>query len=47
MRSRSTERVGFQEPDYLVTIAPDAETCSAVILRIEIPVIGDGLHHNG
>ena len=40
---------GIQKPDYLVTIDadPDSETYSQVIHRLEMPGIGDELHHMG
>ena len=40
---------GIQKPDYLVTIDadPDSDTYSQVIHRLEMPGIGDELHHMG
>lgn len=40
---------GIQKPDYLVTIDadPDSLTFSRVIHRLEMPGIGDELHHMG
>ena len=40
---------GIQKPDYLATIDidPDSETYSQVIHRLEMPGIGDELHHMG
>jgi hypothetical protein len=40
---------GIQKPDYLVTIDndPESETYSQVIHRLEMPGIGDELHHMG
>jgi len=40
---------GVQKPDYLVTIDadPDNPTYSQVISRLEMPGIGDELHHMG
>ena len=40
---------GIQKPDYLVTIDadPDSPTYSQVIHRLEMPGIGDELHHMG
>ena len=40
---------GIQKPDYLATIDadPDSPTCSRVISRLEMPGIGDELHHTG
>ena len=38
---------GIQQPDYLCTIDsdPDSATYSEVIHRLEMPGIGDELHH--
>ena len=40
---------GIQKPDYLATIDndPDSVTYSQVISRLEMPGIGDELHHMG
>ena len=40
---------GIQKPDYLATIDADPEspTYSQVIHRLEMPGIGDELHHTG
>ena len=40
---------GIQKPDYLATIDvdPDSPTYSKVIHRLEMPGIGDELHHMG
>jgi len=40
---------GIQKPDYLATIDadPDSPTYSQVIARLEMPGIGDELHHMG
>ena len=40
---------GIQRPDYLATIdaAPASPTYSQVIGRLEMPGIGDELHHSG
>jgi selenium-binding protein 1 len=40
---------GIQKPDYLATIDADPEspTYSQVISRLEMPGIGDELHHTG
>ena len=40
---------GIQKPDYLATIDadPDSPTYSQVISRLEMPGIGDELHHTG
>ena len=40
---------GIQKPDYLATIDadPDSPTYSQVIGRLEMPGIGDELHHMG
>jgi selenium-binding protein 1 len=40
---------GIQKPDYLATIDadPESETYSKVISRLEMPGIGDELHHMG
>jgi hypothetical protein len=40
---------GIQKPDYLATIdaAPESPTYSQVISRLEMPGIGDELHHSG
>lgn len=40
---------GIEEPDYMVTIDcdPDSPTYSQVIHRLEMPGIGDELHHIG
>jgi methanethiol oxidase len=40
---------GIQKPDYLATIDadPDSPTYSQVISRLEMPGIGDELHHMG
>ena len=40
---------GIQKPDYLCTIDadPDSPTYSEVIHRLEMPGIGDELHHMG
>ena len=40
---------GIQKPDYLATIDadPDSVTYSQVIHRLEMPGIGDELHHMG
>ena len=40
---------GIQKPDYLATIDADPEspTYSQVISRLEMPGIGDELHHMG
>lgn len=40
---------GIQQPDYLATIDvdPDSPTYSQVIHRLEMPYIGDELHHFG
>ena len=40
---------GIQKPDYLATIDvdPDSPTYSQVIHRLEMPGIGDELHHMG
>ena len=40
---------GIQKPDYLCTIDadPKSETYSKVISRLEMPGIGDELHHMG
>ena len=40
---------GIQKPDYLATIDadPDSPTYSQVISRLEMPGIGDELHHLG
>ena len=47
--SRSTPVPGIQKPDYLATIDadPDSPTYSQVIHRLEMPGIGDELHHTG
>ena len=40
---------GIQKPDYLATVDvdPDSPTYSKVIHRLEMPGIGDELHHMG
>ena len=40
---------GIQKPDYLATVDvdPDSPTYSQVIHRLEMPGIGDELHHMG
>ena len=40
---------GIQKPDYLATVDvdPDSPTYSEVIHRLEMPGIGDELHHMG
>ena len=40
---------GIQKPDYLATVDADPEspTYSQVIHRLEMPRIGDELHHMG
>ncbi len=40
---------GIQKPDYLCTIDadPESDTYSQVISRLEMPGIGDELHHMG
>ena len=40
---------GIQKPDYLATVDADPEstTYSQVIHRLEMPSIGDELHHMG
>ena len=40
---------GIQKPDYLATIDidPDSKNYSKVIHRLEMPGIGDELHHMG
>jgi len=40
---------GIQKPDYLATIDadPDSPSYSQVIARLEMPGIGDELHHMG
>ncbi|MDS9951606.1 MAG: selenium-binding protein SBP56-related protein, partial [Planktomarina sp.] len=40
---------GIQKPDYLATVDvdPDSSTYSQVIHRLEMPGIGDELHHMG
>ena len=40
---------GIQKPDYLATVDvdPDSPTFSKVIHRLEMPGIGDELHHMG
>ena len=40
---------GIQKPDYLATVDvdPDSSTYSEVIHRLEMPGIGDELHHMG
>ena len=40
---------GIQKPDYLATVDadPDSSTYSKVIHRLEMPGIGDELHHMG
>ena len=40
---------GIQKPDYLATIDadPNSPTYSQVISRLEMPGIGDELHHTG
>ncbi len=40
---------GVEKPDYLATVDvdPDSPTYSSVIARIEMPQVGDELHHSG
>ena len=40
---------GIEKPDYLATVDvdPDSDTYSQVIHRLEMPNIGDELHHSG
>ena len=40
---------GIQKPDYLATVDvdPDSPTFSKVIHRLDMPNIGDELHHMG
>ena len=40
---------GIEKPDYLATVDvdPDSPTYSQVIHRLEMPNIGDELHHSG
>ena len=40
--------IGIQKPDYLVTIDadPKSNSYSKVISRLEMPGIGDELHHS-